>query len=438
MTLPKKFASLMLLGFVCGTGSAALQGCDGDGASSGPLGDIAEQCGLDVDCEAGGFAEGKASISGIASIDAFFGAAIDLDATMTGLDAELRAELDAIAVSVGLQPGAGGAEIQAALQAHLEGYIEGGLRIEYQPPACQANVEASVSAAAECDVEADPGELSVSCSGSCKAEAGVAVDCGADATLKCEGTAPNLQCEGTCSGSCVAELSAAATCEGTCRGSCTAGGSTMDGFEGRCNGECMGECAVEVSAGASCEGRCEGTCEYTAPEGGCEASATAKCEAEAGASIECDAGCEGTAEPPSVSAECEATVDAKASASLECRPPSLDIGFAFNAAVEGDLNAQAEFRAWLEGFRGHFSAILALRAKADVVVEASANLVTAATGAVRGAVEDLSGDASLKAAIGAKCALSELPVAAAALGEASGALAGNVEASAMVVATFAG
>lgn len=426
--------ALPLFGLLGGFSLAALQGCDDNGA----LGNVAEQCGLDINCEAGGFAEGQASISGIASIDAFFGAAIDLNASMTGLSGELRAELDAIAASVGLQPGAGGAEIAAAIDAHLDTYISGGLTIEYQPPACEANVEASVSAAAECDVEADPGELSVSCSGSCQAEAGVAVDCGAEATLMCEGTAPNFECSGTCSGSCVADLSVAGSCEGTCRGSCEAAGGTMDGFEGRCDGMCTGECAVDVSAGASCDGRCEGSCEYQAPEGGCDASATAKCEAEVGASIECDAGCEGTAEPPSVSAECEASVDAKASASLECRPPTLAFAFEFNGAVEGDVMAQAEFRAWLEGFRGHFGAILAARAKADVVVEAAGNLVVAADGAVRGSFEELSADANLKAAIGAKCAIGELPLAVTALGEASGQLAGNVSASAEVIGAFGG
>src|SRR5688572_3670702 len=33
--------------------------------------DLAEQCGLDINCELGGVAEGRASISGIASVDSF-------------------------------------------------------------------------------------------------------------------------------------------------------------------------------------------------------------------------------------------------------------------------------------------------------------------------------------------------------------------------------
>ncbi|MCA9704415.1 MAG: hypothetical protein KDK70_01045 [Myxococcales bacterium] len=426
-TLYSRSIALPLVGLLAGIGMSATQGCDND---------LAAQCGLSCDSEA--FINGQASISGVASIDAFFGAALDLDATMRGVSGELRAELDAIGASVGLSPGASGAELSAAIDAHLGLYVDGGLTIDYQPPRCQASVEATLSAAAECDVEADPGQLTVSCSGSCAAEAGVEVDCGAEATLMCEGTAPNLECSGTCSGSCVADLTAAASCDGTCRGTCEAGGSTMDGFEGRCNGMCTGECAVDVSAGASCSGRCEGSCEYTAPEGGCEASATAHCEANAGASIECDAGCEGTAEPPQVSAECEASVDAKASASLECTPPTLAFGFQFNGAAQGDLQAQAEFRAWLEGFRGHFGAILALRARGEVVAEAAGNLAAAASGAVQGAVDDLSASGDLKASVGAACALGQLPAAADALASSSGALAGNLTASAEVVAAFGG
>src|SRR5688572_14826480 len=85
----------------------ALGGCDTN---------VAEQCGLDVNCEAGGFVEGKASISGVASIDSFFGAAIDLNASMLRLSGKLRAELDAIGASVGAEPGAAGAELKGKLE----------------------------------------------------------------------------------------------------------------------------------------------------------------------------------------------------------------------------------------------------------------------------------------------------------------------------------
>lgn len=427
-----RFLTLSLFGLTAGLGTSALQGCDDEG----PLGNLAEQCGLVCNSEA--FVEGQANVSGVASIDAFFGAAINLNATMTGVSGELRAELDAIGASVGLEPGATGAELSAAIQGHLDGYIEGGLTIDYQPPECRANVDVSIAAAAECDVEADPGSLTVSCEGSCQAEAGVAVDCGAEATLMCEGTAPNLQCDGTCSGSCSVEAMAMVGCSGTCRGSCTANGSTMDGFDGRCDGECTGECVTDLSAGGSCSGTCEGSCRYTAPEAGCDASAQASCEAQAGASIECDAGCEGSAEPPQVSAECEASVDAQASASLECFPPTLSFGYQFAAGLDGNLTAQAEFRAWLETFRGHFSAILALRARGEVIGDAAANLVASASGALQIAVEDIEASGDFSAGFGAACALGQLPVVATTIGDSAASLGANVSASAEVVGAFGG
>ncbi len=119
-------------------------------------------------------------------------------------------------------------------------------------------------------------------------------------------------------------------------------------------------------------------------------------------------------------------------------PPRLDVSFEFAAGLQGDLDAQAEFRAWLEGFKGHFSAILAARAKADLIVDASAKLVGAADGAVSGAVEVIIGEPNLKASFGAKCALEQLPIAASALASASGELKTNVEASAMLVTSISG
>ncbi len=416
-------------------GGTALGACD-----NGPGGDLfeqaAEQCGLDLTCSGGGFLEGKASISGVASIDSFFGAAIDLDASMVALSGSLRARLDAIGASVGLEPGASGADLQLAVDAHIADYVAGDLSIDYQPAKCQASVEAGIAAAAECDVTVDPGDVSAKCSGSCEIDAQAEASCSADAQLVCTGTAPGFDCSGgTCSGSCVADLSVAASCEGTCRGTCTLeGGTEVDGFDGRCNGTCEGECATEMSAGGSCDARCEGSCEYTPPTGGCEAGASAKCEAMAGASIECDAGCEGTVDPPEVSAECEATVEAKASASIECTPPTLAFSFEWAAGV--DASAQAEFRAWLEGFRANFSALVAARAEGEVVAGAAANLIGSATGALRDAAAELQGSGEVFAAVGAGCALLQLPDAAGALTASSQSLQGNVSAAATLVAAF--
>lgn len=418
---PSPFLTRML-GLGLGLTALAQAACD-------PA-DVPGPCSLACNEEA--YLSGQATISGIPSIDAFFGAALDVDTTMRGLSGELRAELDAIGASVGLAPGATGAELSAALDAHLMIYVDGGLSVEYAPPQCQASVEASLAAAAECDAEVDPGELTASCSGSCAAEAGVAVDCGAEATLMCEGTAPGLACDGTCSGECSASIDG--VCEGSCRGSCDG----MDGFQGSCGGTCSGECITDLSVGGTCSGRCEGTCSYVAPEGGCEANATARCEAMAGASIECEAGCEGTVEPPEVSAECEATVDAKANASLQCTPPTLRFDYQLHASIAGDAMARAEFRAWLQGFRGHLAAIVALRAEAEVLGDAAASLSLAATGAVQGALDDLSAGVDVAAIAGAGCAIPQLADVIEGLLASSGALVGEVEASVEVLASVGG
>ena len=91
-------------GLVAGLSIVAVQGCD--------PGDLAAQCGLV--CAAEGIVEGNASISGIASIDSFFGAVVTFGNVSTEISAGINAELQAIALSLGLDAGAGGAEIKAA------------------------------------------------------------------------------------------------------------------------------------------------------------------------------------------------------------------------------------------------------------------------------------------------------------------------------------
>jgi hypothetical protein len=396
------------LGLLVGVTMTAAQGCD-----KGPIGDLAEQCGLV--CPAEGILEGNASISGVQSLDAFFSAVIAVQVSAANVRASVQAELDALALSLGLERGAAAADIRAALEAKISAAIDGGLEIRYAPPACQASVEVSAKAAAECDAEVDPGSVEVKCEGSCEVDASAMVDCGAEAELVCEFTPPDLMCSGECSGSC--ELEAGGSCEGTCRGECSGTCSVTNAqgeCEGKCEGMCTGTCELEVAA--QCSGKCQGTCQVRNPEGGCMANATAKCEAMAGASVDCDAQCEGSAEPPMVKAECEASVEAKANASVECTPPSLDIGFQWSAAFAGDVDAQAEFKAWLVGFRARFSALLAASAKAELVLDSGQLLVTAAGDVVTNVASDLQAEGDLKAKIGAGCALIELDAVGNALG----------------------
>lgn len=368
-----RILSIAGLGLLSGISVSALQGCDpGTGIP-----------GCDISCPAEGIIEGNAAISGIAEVDAFFGAVVDVSAAANGISGALRAELDKIALSVGLEAGASGADIQAAVQAKIDAAVDpGSLKINFQEPRCEASVDVAVAAAAECDASVDPGSASVECSGSCEVEGGVMASCDANAQLTCTGTAPNLACEGSCEGTC--ELTVAAGCEGTCRGTCMGECSVLDS-QGNCAGSCEGDCqgTCELSAGGSCAGSCTGSCTYQPAEGGCEANASAKCEASADASVQCEGRCEGSVEPPEVKAECEASVEAKANASIQCTPPSLDVTWQWAGALA--IEDQAAFKAWIQGFKGNISVMLAAKAKADILIESLENLGTAGVAAIEGA-----------------------------------------------------
>jgi hypothetical protein len=402
------------LGLLVGTSLTAMQACD-PGAV------------CDLSCPDEGVIDGNASITGIAQIDAFFGAVVDVNAAALSISGARRSELDGIALSVGLEPGAAGADIAAAVEAKLALAVDGGIKVAFQPPRCEASVEVAVAAAAECDVTVEPGSATVECSGGCEVEGGVMASCEADATLVCTGTAPNFACEGSCEGSC--ELDVAAGCEGTCRGTCEGNCSVRDA-QGNCAGECDAGCqgTCELKAGGSCSGQCTGSCTYEPAMGGCEADASAKCEAMAGGSIECDAKCEGEVTPPEVSAECEASVEAKADASIECFPPSLEVTWQWSAAYEADVNAQAEFKAWLEGFKGHISIMLAARTKADILVDSLGNLGAAASGALEASFQTLA-EGDFSATIKVPCAIAQLEDAAGLITGATGELSASASAS---------
>ncbi|MEM9693803.1 MAG: hypothetical protein AAGA56_14740 [Myxococcota bacterium] len=414
------------LGVLClGLAVMPSTGCGDDS----PLGNLAEQCGLT--CPSEGIIEGNASISGIASVDAFFGAVVDFTGAADGVAAQVNAEVSAIAISLGLEADAPIADVRGALEARIAANVEGGLTVDFQEPRCEANIDIAARAAAECDVNVDPGAVNVSCEGSCQIDASAQADCSAMGTLSCRG--PVAQCEGSCSGSC--NLEVAAMCEGTCNGTCN-GDCSLEGADGSCQGTCDGTCqgSCELAAGGSCEGTCEGTCEFEAPS--CEGGLEARCEASAEANIECQGSCEGEVRPPEVSAECQATVEAKAEASIECRPPSLEINYQFAANL--DANAQAEFRAFIGSFKARYSAILAAGAKAEILVNLGGNLVSAAGDAVTNAATELSASGDLSASIGAGCALAELPDVQTAIQGSIDGVTGSVTAVAEIGAAVGG
>ena len=397
------------------------------GEDGGPLGDIAAQCGLE--CAAEGIAEGNASISGVASIDGFFGAVTNFSGKATLIADGIDGELAAIAASVGMDGGAGAdfsGEFQAKLQAKFG--LEGDISVAYQEPKCEVSAKATIEATAKCDASIEPGSVKAECSGSCEVEASASASCSGDAEMKCTGTAPSLKCEGTCSGEC--QLDVAASCEGTCNGTCN-GNCTVENANGECEGQCDGECqgSCELEAGGSCSGSCKGSCEYTPPSGSCEAGAKVECEASASGKVECEGSCSGEVTPPKASAECEASAKADASVNVECTPPSVEVVYSLTATgdVQADAQAKAEFEAWLSGFKAHIGAIAALQARADAVLAAGMELKGAATGAVKGAVDaKMEGDLSLKESVGLACALTELGKVPGVLTEAAGRLEGSV------------
>mgnify|MGYP000222756081 CR=1 FL=1 len=442
MDVPARSLSLLSCGLLAGA-LVSLQGCDG-------LGDLAEQCGLV--CPDTGIVEGNVAISGVVSVDSFFSAVVTVRDASASVAASMRAELEGIAASLEI---VGYAEmsldelagaVAGGLEAKFAANLQGGLTISYQPPKCEANIELAVEAAAECDVEVEPGSIEAKCEGVCEVSAEVAAECEASGTLQCSGTAPNFVCEGTCKGDC--QLDGAADCSGSCQGSCEGecssctGGvcDVQNGVTVNCNGSCSTGCSgtCELEAAGSCSGRCEGECTYTPAMGGCEAGATAKCDVSAMADVECQGKCEGSVTPPEVSAECQASVDAKAKAEVTCTPPSLSVQFQFAANLDAD--AQAEFKVWLEGFKTRFAAMAALRFKLDSVSAAVEGLISASIDVVPGAIEQIEaqGGLELRTTIGLGCAIIELDAVGDALGGASSDISGSVSAFAMVSGSVGG
>ena len=434
MFMNHKFSfGLIASGLFAGMGMTAVQGCDDGGG--GPLGNLAEQCGLV--CAAEGIAEGNASISGVASVDAFFGAVVTFSQAAIDVSAGIDAELRGIAVSLGLDPASGAAEIKAAIQAKVSGAVSGGLKINYAPPACAVSASATVEATAKCDASVDPGKVEVECQGSCEADASVSATCDASADVKCVAQAPSVACSGMCEGTCSAMGGVA--CEGTCNGACD-GTCSVRNANGECAGRCEGTCGgtCQLQAAAKCGGSCEGSCTYTPPDAKCDANAQIRCEAKADAKVACNGRCDGEVTPPKASAECEASAKAEVNAKVECTPPSVEITWQWSAELEGNATAQAEFKAWITGFKGRFAALLAATKRVKFVLDAGAGLTAAASGAVKGAIDvQLKGDLDLKGTVGLGCAIKELGNVAGVIEDSAGRLQTSAAGAAEVTAAVA-
>src|SRR5690606_35678726 len=131
----------------CGEGTPGVPGVD----------ELIEQCGLT--CAADGVAEGNFALSGVAGVDAFFGSVVRFETAASQVNASIRAELDGIALSLGLEKGASAAEIKAALDAKIEANVEGSLEIKYAAPKCEISASVTAEATAKCDASVDAGEV---------------------------------------------------------------------------------------------------------------------------------------------------------------------------------------------------------------------------------------------------------------------------------------
>jgi hypothetical protein len=409
-------------------GALLLSSCGEDGpgipAVPGVLEELGRSCGIDVNCEAGGIVEGNASISGVASVDAFFQSVINFQAKADMVASGIDAEIQAIGAAFGIE-----GDVAAGLQAQISANLQGGLKVEAEPAKCAVDARVSVDAAAKCSGMASPGSVMVECSGGCDVEASAEVNCGAQADLKCTLTAPSVECAGECKGTCTVEGSAAASCSGTCRGSCDGTCSLMNAqgqCEGSCDGECGGSCDVQLEASASCEGTCRGECTVTNPEGGCEGGIRASCDARGSASVMCEGRCDGEVTPPSVKAECQASAKAEANMNVECTPPRIALSYQFRANV--DAEARAEFEAGLRSLEARLPALLVSVRKAEFVINAGADLTASAQGAVRGAVMALdTTNPNLRAFFGVKCALGQLNAVGTALSSSTGRLQDSLD-----------
>jgi modification target Cys-rich repeat protein len=343
-------ASLLLPALV---GATATTGCDkvaeASEAACGPCGEVAT---------------GDVGISGNAKLDGFFAAVADLNKAQVAINADFEANIDELLATFGAEVAANADitakvdALTAAIDAEVTANAKGALTINYVPPKCEANVsvafsaQAQCEAKAECEVMADPGQVSVECSGTCEGS------CEGTCTggFKCEVSASG-ECSGSCEGSC--QLEAAAVCEGTCKGDCSGTCSAYDGNQkcaGACDGMCTGTC--ELKAAAKCTGKCSGSCVVEAMAD-CEGEAP-KCQGSCSGG--CKGSCTGSATPPSASANCEATADCQAqakaqgSANISCSPPKFEMGFEFKAGVDAD--AQAAFGAKLSALQVRGAAIL--------------------------------------------------------------------------------
>lgn len=360
-------------------GGLASSGCDKAAEAA------AEACG-----PCGSIATGDFSVSGDARLDGFFQAVGTLSNATATIKGDFDANIGALAAMYNIDVSAGitdaiVTDLIGKIDAEVSANVTGGLKVQYQPPECKASISVAVQAQAQCeakagcDVQVQPGEVAVTCEGQCSGTC----DAECSGTATCAVEAPNVACSGSCEGSC--QLTAAAACTGTCHGTCSGkcdGNCSATDAQGNCTGHCDGKCdancqgSCEVSGGASCSGTCQGKC--VTSSGGAKCDAKAECRGECKGS--CTGSCTGKATPPSASADCKASADCQASASaqgsasLECTPPSLNVGFQLNAQTTANASAQATFVAHMAEIKARGAAIVQGATRLKLLLNGDASL----------------------------------------------------------------
>lgn len=433
---------------------AAAKGLFAAGEKAGLGDDLVEACGISC----GDLAKGEASVTGVGSIDAFFGTVLTVEAKTLAVEADIKATLGQMAAIVGVTLDAN-ASIEAQADAvvtgfaELKGNIDGSISLDYEPPKCSVSIDATLEAKAKCEAEASPGKVDVACKGECVAEAS-ATPPACEVGVKCTGTAPSFKCEGECSGACDLEvggecsgscegtcnLEAAGKCDGECKGSTDDGGNCTGECKlragAKCEGTCTGRCNLEAKG--SCSGQCKGECTYN--PGNAECSGRVSCTPpSAEASVMCNGECKGEVEPPMVKAECKASVKAEAEMSAECTPPSIALDYELTAefAADADLDAKAAFSAKISAFGKAYAQLLAQAEKVSVIARAAGSLGDAAGKAITDAAGEASGDFAVTFKL-ATCLPAAVTDAKAALTSSAGKLTASTKAVGKVTASITG
>jgi hypothetical protein len=178
------------------------------------------------------------------------------------------------------EPGESARAACGALSAQIDWILRQGIqvKVQAQPPQCQADFQAKAQCEGQCNVQVDPGQI----------------------VAQCEPARLSGYCQGKCEGRC----------------------------EGKCNGQCNGQCSATDAQGR-CVGSCNGTC-----SGGCDATCHAKCEGQWQAPK-----CEGYVQGPSASGDCQASCSARASLRAQCTPGQVNVAVSSNAEMAMRLAA---------------------------------------------------------------------------------------------------